>query len=95
MSKPQGCSFLFCALCGDQHLVSDAVACQHPDAPPHFVCDRCSAETEQFEVEQMLVDAWRDARMSDNYFCGDCGVVTQDGSGWCKACARYDQVFEG
>lgn len=90
----QGSSFVVCCLCEREYLVADAVANEHPDAPPSFVCYRCSAEHDQYELEMMRAEAYRAARMSDNYFCSDCGTVTSDGSNWCGDCSRFDQVYE-
>ena len=94
VNMAQGCSFVRCAVCNGEFLESDTVACAHPDAPPAWVCSRCSAEHTQFELEVMFVEAWKDARMSDNYFCSDCGVVVVDGSGYCDACFRRDLAEE-
>ena len=93
-SQPAGLSFVRCAVCDGEFLESDTVACGHPDAPPAWVCGRCSAEHTQFELEVMLAEAWADARMSDNHFCSDCGVVVVSGDGWCEDCARRDQINE-
>lgn len=87
-------TFVICHLCGNECLVADVEADEHPDIPPSYVCRRCAAAYSQYEIEMMRVEAYRDARMSDNYFCSDCGSVTSKGSGWCEACATFDQVFE-
>ena len=88
-----GCSFTRCFLCGGEALVPDTWT-GPPDAPSTYVCVPCENKHGTYAIEVMRVQRYDQARMTDNFYCKDCGCVTPDGSAWCGDCSRYDQVFE-
>ena len=62
---------MICCVCGREFLGSDAMAKKHPDDPHTTLCERCGDELSQYEIQEMLEDAWRDARLSESYFDED------------------------
>ena len=52
-------TFVICHLCGNECLVADVEADEHPDILSSYVCRRCAAAYSQYEIEMMRVEAYR------------------------------------
>ena len=64
-NKWQGSSWVICCVCDKEFLVADACAVGHPDDPPWFLCQRCSTEHSQAEMEENMRYAYYCARIAE------------------------------